>query len=526
MLLRRFLRDALLVAAPSFDHDGASGLAVLTLLASHIFKRPAPARRRVSGRLAVSVGLFLLVGCLDAPGDGGDDDSASWSESDALAALDAALVNFHDHSDPLQHPGISWRIEDVFYTTLPMAASGAVSPPSEFALWDHYAFVSMFHPSAGFAILDLSDPARPVHAGYFDAGTAYTNDVEVSEDGHWAFVPTQPTETSENDPSQGGLPYVADRGVQVADVSDPTDPTLAAFFDATGGGQPPFSARAGLPGLPLGSGGWHRLDIHEIDGAIHVFGTNNHLARVDILRFDPEPVPRLTFVGSYQSPDGLQAAVAGQDGWPSTNVHDVTVGPDPLEGFPLLAVAHWMSGVHFLDVSDPADPELLGVWDGFVDVLPGNVHNVEFTEIEGRRIAVAVPEYPSDYERQGIVWIIDATDFANPKTIGTWSLPGIHPVEGGTYVFTSDRTEIRNGTLYVPHMHAGVMVLDISTLEKARHPELVGYILPPGVEAIPYLGFTTNPVVYDAIPDGRYLYYTDLLGGFHVAEMDDAVWRR
>jgi len=233
----------------------------------------------------------------------------------------------------------------------------------------------------------------------------------------------------------------------------------------------------------------------------------------------------LTYVSSYQSPEGMQAALAGQDGWPSTNVHDVTVGLDPLDGFPLLAVAHWMAGVHFVDVSDPASPRLLGVWDGFVDVLPGNVHNVEFTEIEGRRIAVAVPEYPSDHERQGIVWIIDATDLAHPETIGTWSLPGHHPVEGGTYVFTTDRTEIRDGRLYVPHFHAGVIVLDISTLEKARSPGLLGYIVPAGVEAIPYLGFTTNPVIYDAIPQGPYLYYTDLLGGFHVARMDDEVWR-
>ena len=145
--------------------------------------------------------LVAVAGCLSAQDDdakGGD--PATWSGSEALQALDAALVNFHDHSDPAQHPGLGWRMRDVFYTTLPMAAAGAVSPPSEFVLWDHYAFVSMFHPSAGFAILDVADPEHPRHVGYFDAGTAYTNDVEVSEDGRWAFVPTQPTETSENDP--------------------------------------------------------------------------------------------------------------------------------------------------------------------------------------------------------------------------------------------------------------------------------------------------------------------------------------
>lgn len=477
---------------------------------------PSSGVQRLAPLLAL---LVAAAGCFSSDSGQGRTDPNQWSETHALAALDEALVGFHDHADPLEHPGASWRIHDVFETTLPMAAAGAVSPPSEFVLWDHYAFVSLFHPSAGFVILDLSDPARPTHVGYFDAGTAYTNDVEVSPDGRWAFVPTQPTETSENDPLEGGVPYLADRGVQVADLADLANPTLAAFFDATLGGNPPLTNRLPLPVPPTSSGGWHRLDLEEIDGAIHVFGTNNQLARVDILRFDPAPTPHLTFVGSYQSPAGQQAAIDRADGWPSFNVHDVTVAPDPLDGFPLLAVAHWRAGVHFVDVSDPAAPRLLGVWDDFVDVLPGNVHNVEFTAIEGRRIAVAVPEYPSEYERQGIVWIIDATDFSSPVLLGTWSLPGLHPVEGGTYVFTTDRTEIREGRLYVPHMHAGVMVLDISTLEKAAHPELVGYIVPAGQEAIPYLGFTTNPVIYDAIPRGSHLYYTDLSGGFHVAEM-------
>lgn len=459
-----------------------------------------------------------LAGCLNAaaPPSGETDLDA---EAQALEALDLALVSYHDHSDASLHPASSWRMTPVFNSTLPMEGVGAVSPPSEFQIWDRYAFVSLFHPSAGFVILDLAEPERPRHVGYFDAGTAYVNDVEVSSDGRWAFIPTQPTETSENDPLDGGTPYLADRGVQVADLADLTNPTLATFFDATLGGGLPQNSPV-QPPVPTGSGGWHRLDIEEIGGVQYVFGTNNWLARIDILRFDPTPVPRLTFVGAYQSPDGLQAAIDRQDGWPSNNVHDVTVAPDPLEGFPLMAVAHWMAGVHFVDVSDPASPRLLGVWDGFTEVLPGNVHNVEFTAIEGRRIAVAVPEYPSNYERQGIVWIIDATDFASPQLIGTWSLPGLHPVEGGTYVFSTDRTEIRNGTLYVPHFHAGTIVLDIHTLELAREPRMLGYTIPAGIEAVPYLGYTTNPVIYDAIPRGDYLYATDLLGGFHVDRMD------
>jgi hypothetical protein len=456
---------------------------------------------------------LLLAGCASPPAP---------PPEDGMAVLGSALVSFHDHADPALHPGAAWRMHDVWDSTLPMNATGSASPPSEFAIWGHFAFVSLFHPSAGFVVLDLADPEHPRQLGYYDAGTAYTNDVEVSADGHWAFVPTQPHETAENDAADGGPVYYADRGVQAVDVSDPARPRMVAFFDATAGGQPPATPLM-LPSLPTGSGGWHRLDVETIAGAIYVFGTDNEFARIDILRFDTDPVPRFVPVGAYQSPQGRQAALDRSDGSNSYNIHDVTVGPDPLDpSRTLMAVAHWRAGVHFVDVSDPAHPVLLGTWDKFVEVLPGNVHNVEFTAIEGHRVAVAVPEYPTDFERQGILWILDATDFADVRLLGTWQLPGLHPAEGGVYMFSTDRTEIRNGTIYVPHFHAGLVVLDASSLAKAAHPELLGFVIPHGRTAIPYAGYDTNPVVYDAVPYGPYVYYSDLLGAFHVARADYA----
>lgn len=68
--------------------------------------------------------------------------------------------------------------------------------------------------------------------------------------------------------------------------------------------------------------------------------------------------------------------------------------------------------------------------------------------------------------------------------------------------------------------HAGLVLFDISTPEKAAEPELLGFVVPKGRHAVPYLGYTTNPAVYDAIPRGRHVFYVDFLGAFHVAEMD------
>ncbi|HEV8361127.1 MAG TPA: hypothetical protein VGR28_11805, partial [Candidatus Thermoplasmatota archaeon] len=342
--------------------------------------------------------------------------------------------------------------------------------------------------------------------------TAYVNDVEVSPDGHWAFLPTSPIKTRENDPLGGGLVAVGDYGIQVVDVADPAAPALATVWVA------PDPDRMG----------YHRVDLEVIQGQLHVFGASLGYPRVDILRFEPAPVPHLVFVSTYLSDDARNPMLDRGSHPGGYGIHDVTVDPDPIDGFPLMAVAHWRSGAHFVDVSDPANPRFLGRWNDF-PLEGGNVHNVEFTRIEGRRVAVAAPEYPNP-DVQGTLWVVDFTDFSAPVLLGNWSLPGNHPTGGaapatGNHVFSTNRVLLRNGTLFDAHFHAGAIVLDIGTLAKAARPELLGFVLPRGQTRVPYFETGANPYIYDAIPYGRWLVYTDLTGGVHVAEMDPEVVR-
>ncbi|MGQ0535347.1 MAG: LVIVD repeat-containing protein [Methanobacteriota archaeon] len=460
---------------------------------------------RSSPFLSILSALSILAGCLSAsePPVGPAADVAS-----VLASLDAAVVDGHDHSATAEHPGSSWRLRDVWAEYVPL--SGATrSPPSEFSIHDHYAFVATFEPSAGFVILDIAEPSAPTQVGRFDAGTAYVNDVEVSDDGRWAFVPTQPYETDRDPvegPTGGGLPMAGDYGVQIVDLSDLAMPRLAGLY------------------LSQDPSGYHRLDIEEIDGTTYVAGASYGLGRIDLLRFDETPVPRLVPISFYGDPRAAEPANACPRGCgpESYGVHDVTFGPDPLEGFPLVAVAHWRAGAQFLDASDPAAPRFLGNWEAFTEVLPGNVHNVEFGAIEGRRFAFVSPEYPGGHDRQGIVWIVDITDFGAPRLHGTWSLPGLHPysTDEGIYVYSADRSVFRDGRLYLAHFHAGAIVLDVSTVEKAAAPELLGYLIPAAVEPVLYMGFTTNPLVYDVVPYGEHVLYSDLSGKFHVARWE------
>ena len=459
-------------------------------------------------------------------------DPAALPAIDVAAGLDllrGALALEHDHLDVTAHDPVEWNLRQLYETNLPTDGA-ALSPASEFQIHDHYAYVSLFHPSAGIVILDLADPGRPVQVGRFDSGTAYVNDVEVSPDGRFAFLPTSPLETRENDPLDGGMPAVGDYGIQVVDVSDPSAPKLATIWVSPDADPrripvPPSADPNNGPRQALGMG-YHRLDLEEVGGVLYVAGASLGFARVDVLRFDPAPVPRLSLVSTYVSDE---ATDAGQDHGSHPGgygVHDVTFDPDPIEGFPLIAVSHWRSGAHFLDASDPSNLRYLGRWDAFPDE-GGNVHNVEFTAVEGRRIAVAVPEYPHASPTQGYLAVVDVTDFAAPETLGVWRLPADLATEDpgatGGHVFSTNRVLLRGGLLFDAHFHAGVIVLDVSTLAKAASPELVGFVVPRGEARVPYFGIEASPYIYDAIPKGRHVYYTDLTGGFHVAEMPAAL---
>lgn len=457
-------------------------------------------------RLAPALLALLVAGCVSP-----SPVALLPSAADALALLEAALPDLgedHDHVDPAAHPGASWRLRDVFATHLPTDAA-PLSPASEFAIHGHHAFISLFHPSGGFVILDLTDPTRPEQVGRFDAGTAYVNDVEVSPDGRWAFLPTSPLTTSENNPLGAGLPVLGDYGLQVVDVRDVTSPRLAAVWVA------PDPQRMG----------YHRVDLEVIDGELYVFGASLGYPRVDILRFAEAPMPHLELAGMYLSESARDPRLDQGSHPGGFGVHDVTVDPDPLDGFPLMAVAHWRGGAHFVDVRDPANPRLLGVWDDF-PLEHGNVHNVEFTAIEGSRVAAAVPEYPEGSDTQGEVWLVDLDDFAAPSLLGRWAIPGSHPAGDAVpaqanHVFSTNRVLLRGGLLYDAHFHAGLIVLEVSTLAKAAAPELRGFVVPPGQARVPYFDVAANPYIYDAIPYGEHIVYTDLTGGVRVAAWAD-----
>lgn len=466
------------------------------------------------GAVLLLVAVAVVAGCVSGPQvPAADAPDPPVAQTDLLDAIEAALSPDHDHADPALHAGASFGAKEVWRSEL--ADDGARrAPVTEFDVHEGRAYVATVNPRAGMVVLDLADPAAPVQVGRYDAGVAFVSDVKVSSDGRWAFLATEPDAVwaaaigdagnlvqGALDP--GGPMLAGDVGVQIVDLSDPTRPAFAGLHATAD---------------PMG---YHMVRLDERADATYVYGAAFGTGRMDILRFETAPEPHLVPVGVYQTdaardPRNNLFAPGGLDGAAHT-VHDMTLVEDPLEGFPLLVVAYWHGGMHLLDASDPEALRFLGRWDAFAEVTPGAVEYAKVTAVEDRRIAVAGSGFKNQ-DRQGILWVIDATDLAAPQLIGTWSLPGLFPTTTDL-TFSTHSFEIVDGKVYLAHYHAGAYVLDISTLDKAAAPEVLAFHIPRGVEPVPMAGLAVTPLIFDAVVDGAHFYLADTTGGLRVVEL-------
>ncbi|MBW3581710.1 MAG: hypothetical protein KY455_01305 [Euryarchaeota archaeon] len=453
----------------------------------------------------------LFAGCLSPDNTPPDDDPEP--AVDPLDLLESALADGHDHSEVALHPEVASGFEEV--TRLSLDGDGAQRVPIlEMDATPGLAFVATQRPHPGFIVLDTSSPRDPEQIGRYSAGTPYVADVKTTPDGRWVFVATQPEtlfatvfgKPGAPTPTPGEpAPYAGDVGIHIVDTSDPTAPSFAGLYagDATG---------------------YHMLTLTEISGATYVMGTTLFAGHVDILRFETTPTPHLVPVSTFHPAvhdAALTAESAGRSYIPEA--HDMTVAPDPLEGFPLLSVAHGSFGLFFLDLSDPSAPRYLGGWnDG-----PGGpygimfAHTVRVVEVEGTRVAFVASEALS-HDRQAPAWVVDVTEFNAPKLLHTWTLPGEHPITEH-YLYSTHNIEIVDGRVYMAHYHAGLLVLDISTRERAAAPVLEAFIVPGGVETVPFFAIDYSPMVFDVFPVGDVFYVTDVTGGLRVVARTEAV---
>ncbi len=144
-----------------------------------------------------------------------------------------------------------------------------------------------------------------------------------------------------------------------------------------------------------------------------------------------------------------------------------------------MVVAHWDMGVRFVDVTDPSAPVEFAAWDDFMGDC-GDIHTVDVDFVDGRRIVAAAtengiiidPVCSLDRWSWGFVYILDATDFSDIRTLGKWHVPGVQPSEpmpredrvppDVCCFFSAHNLHFVGGRVYEAMYHGGVWVLDVA----------------------------------------------------------------
>ena len=406
--------------------------------------------------------VLLLAGCATRAPDAPSADEPTTSEYDAIeAAIGAPVVEDHDHADPSLHQG-AFNLELLAAVT---GEEGRAPQPTESyietAVKGGYAYLSRTGPDQGLVIVDVSDIARPVQVGYVKLEAGFEPDIEVSDDGRWAFWETQRFPTSAEVPSPTEPGANLQRGVHVVDISDKRAPKWVGY----------------TPTLPDGP---HSITYANISGRHILFQSVYAFAyaygnvevpgaqRLVISELDTSlPIAQLRTLAEYVDPEAQ-----GIERMP----HDVSVYTHPVTGRTYAYVAYWDVGVVILDVTDPASPQRVGAIQDFGPAGYADIHMArQFPQtIAGRVVVVAEPEIGAQPD-SGYMTFHDVTDPAAPKFISAWLLPGNLTSAGGA--LGPHYFDVADGRVALASYHAGFWVIDVHDEENLLRPRTVGYAL-------------------------------------------------
>lgn len=412
--------------------------------------------RRLVIALTVTV---ALAGCIGALDDGelalGTSSADEGPVNETVNRLEALLKADHDHTKVHGHEHVE-NFDLVGYNPL----IGTKEEPSSYADVDIHnttAVVSTKLPQGGFVLVDVSEPARPEVLSFYESGPNYQPDAKFGPHGDHVFIATHggvatgaPDSLQDIHDDESPIPY----GVHMVDVTDRRNPEFVSY-------------------MQCGSSGVHNVHTTEIQDTTWVFGAcyDSFVNRVVIgqVTEGPGDGKTLTRVGQFSTGNFVEGDMG--------SVHDMVVNEDPKTGDPVLTVSYGSQGVVWVDISDPMNPEKLGQWKD-MGKDENFLHYAElYTEtVDGKRITVAAPEFWS-HPHSGYVWIIDATDWENPKTLSKWRLSDDLTYETG-YLYSPHNFELRDGKVFIAHNHAGLHAIDFaSSPDRLEDPKHVGTYL-------------------------------------------------
>jgi hypothetical protein len=278
--------------------------------------------------------------------------------------------------------------------------------------------------------------------------------------------------------------------------------------------------------------GCHMLHVLPIGGTSHVFCAT--VGGSSIYRIQETPLgPQAVLVGTafpQSDPEVARYLDYYETLTPLgpvllTTPHDQTAQLDPLTGAPILVTAHELQGIRIFDVSTPSAPREISRWRGagMGDVLLDRVHTVGIAEVNGRRLGFGATETFTNVPPA--LYIVDFSDWANPKFLTRWIPPGIHFDQGLTY--SLHNLQVVGTRLYLTNFHAGLWVLDIADPENPitialRTPVLDTEYPRPGESSTvgAYTWFVDQNQFWDVIVVNGYTIVTDMAAGIEVLLVD------
>lgn len=234
-------------------------------------------------------------------------------------------------------------------------------------------------------------------------------DIQVSDDGQLLIVATEFSMGS----------------ILVYRLTDPLKPQLLARYNS-----------------PLTDPGVHTAEVQRVDGKLYAFlcidPRSGSPARLVIVDLSDPAAPTQVFSDTMGNPF----------------VHDVFVRDG------ILITALWDDGIKIWDIGGAGQGTVANPLPiGSLVTRGGEAHNVWWfhNQVSGEKRYVFVgQEGPGSIGTfsSGDIHVVDVSDFANPREVAFYSLPG-----AGTHNFSVDETR---GILYAAYYNGGVRAIDVT----------------------------------------------------------------
>lgn len=407
----------------------------------------------------------LVAGCATPPPP--DETVPPQDPYDAIeAAIGAPIEEEHDHADAGVH-STSYNLDRVALVTgHEPAAAPTGEAYAETAVKGGYAYLTRYGPESGLAIFDVRDIEKPVFTGALRLNAGFEPDIEVSDDGNWAFWETQRVHRS-----PPPIPPTPDpgaelgNGIHVIDVSDKSAPRWVSY-------------------TPVPIDGPHSITYANVGGRDLVLSSAyayaySHLGqkvpmgqRLTIFELDTSlPVATLRQLSEYRDPTVDETDLDDKGGrFP----HDVSVAVHPVTNRTYAYVAYWNVGIVIVDITDPETPTKVGQATDFGPAPYASMHMArQFPDlIDGKVVVVGEPEIGAQRD-SGYITFFDATDPAKPTRISSWRIPGNVTSQGG--LLGPHYFDVRDGKVVLASYHAGFWVIDVHDGERLLQPRTVAF---------------------------------------------------